>query len=229
MARWGMGIDLDRCTGCQACTLACVQENNIPFGDAEQSEMRRSISWMQILSAPAEEEEGGKDENVLTPILCQHCDEPPCTAVCPVSATYKSDEGIVAQIYPRCIGCRYCANACPYTVKYFNWFAPEWPEEMKPMHNPDVSVRPVGVIEKCTFCHHRLIIAREKAKDENREFESKDYIPACAQSCPASAITFGDLDHDHSEVSVLAEDPRRFELMGDLGTRPKVSYLRRGD
>lgn len=229
MARWGMAIDLDRCTGCQACTQACIQENNIPFGNAEQSELRRSISWMQILLFPTEEAEHDKTSATPMPVLCQHCDDPPCTAVCPVSATYKSDEGIVAQVYPRCIGCRYCANACPYTVKYFNWLTPEWPEEMKQMHNPDVSVRPVGVIEKCTFCHHRLILAREKAKDEDREFESRDYLPACAQSCSADAIIFGDLDHEHSEVRKQAANPRRFELMGDLGTRPKVFYLRKVD
>ncbi|MFQ5499792.1 MAG: 4Fe-4S dicluster domain-containing protein [Candidatus Zixiibacteriota bacterium] len=229
MARWGMTIDLDRCTGCQACTQACVQENNLPFGNLEQSKMRRSISWMQVLPMPSEESEEADGAASLVPILCQHCDEPPCTAVCPVSATYKNDEGIVAQIYPRCIGCRYCANACPYTVKYFNWLAPEWPEEMKSMHNPDVSVRPVGVIEKCTFCHHRLIVAREKAKDEDREMDASEYVPACVQSCPADAITFGDLDHEHSDVKKKASDPRSFQLMGDLGTRPKVFYLRRVD
>lgn len=230
MARWGMAIDLDRCTGCQACTQACIQENNIPFGDAEQSKLRRSISWMQILPIPPEEAEHDEAAGAaLVPVMCQHCDDPPCTAVCPVSATYKNDEGIVAQIYPRCIGCRYCANACPYTVKYFNWYAPEWPDEMKEMHNPDVAKRPVGVIEKCTFCHHRLILLREKAKVEDSNSESVDYIPACAQSCPADAITFGDLDHENSDVARQARDPRAYQLMGDLGTRPKVYYLRRVD
>lgn len=228
MARWGMTIDLDRCTGCQACVQACIQENNIPFGDPEQSKMRRSISWMQIVPLSSEEEEHGESSAELVPVLCQHCEEPPCTVVCPVSATYKNDEGIVAQIYPRCIGCRYCANACPYTVKYFNWFAPEWPNEMKPMHNPDVSVRPVGVIEKCTFCHHRLILARDKARDENRELNNNDYIPACVQSCPADAIVFGDLDHEHSEVKKNSKDSRSYQLMGELGTRPKIFYLRKG-
>lgn len=227
MARWGMTIDMDRCTGCQACTQACIQENNIPFGDPEQSKKRRSISWMQIVPMPQEEGDHDKKPSTLTPVLCQHCDDPPCTVVCPVSATYKNDEGIVAQIYPRCIGCRYCANACPYTVKYFNWLAPKWPERMKQMHNPDVSVRPVGVIEKCTFCHHRLILAREKARAENRKMNSTDYVPACVQSCPADAITFGDLDHENSEVRRQAADSRAYQLMGDLGTRPKIFYLRR--
>ncbi len=230
MSRWGMAIDLDRCTGCQACTQACIQENNIPFGNFEQAQLRRSISWMQIIRMPNEEhDEDGKGSSSFTPITCQHCDEPPCTAVCPVSATYKNDEGIVAQIYPRCIGCRYCANACPYTVKYFNWFAGKWPERMKKMHNPDVSVRPVGVIEKCTFCHHRLIIAREKAKDEGRDFRESDYIPACVQTCPADAFTFGDLDNENSEISQKSGEARAYQLMGDLGTKPKFYYLRKGN
>jgi len=223
MPRWGMVIDLDRCIGCQACTHACVQENNIPFGNLEQSKLRRSISWMQVMPMG---EERDSTEQTMTPLLCQHCDSPPCTRVCPVSATYKNDEGIVAQIYPRCIGCRYCANACPYTVKYFNWFAPEWPERMKQAHDPDVSVRPVGVIEKCTFCHHRLIIARENARAEGRKLEEGDFLPACAESCPTKAITFGDLDNPSSDVSRAASDSRAYQLMGDLGTRPKVRYLR---
>lgn len=229
MARWGMVIDLDRCTGCQGCVQACNQENNIPFGNSEQSKMRRSISWIQIVPVPVHEEAEHDSSADLIPVLCQHCDDPPCTAVCPVSATYKNNEGIVAQIYPRCIGCRYCANACPYTVKYFNWYAPEWPDRLRQGHNPDVSVRPVGVIEKCTFCHHRLIIAREKAKAEGRQLDYGDYQPACAQTCPADAITFGDLDHEHSEVKRKSSDPRAYELMGDLGTKPKIRYLRRVD
>lgn len=229
MPRWGMVIDLDRCTGCQACTHACVQENNIPFGNLDQSKMRRSISWMQIIPMPPEESEESETFGPLSPVLCMHCDDPPCTAVCPVSATYKNDEGIVAQIYARCIGCRYCANACPYTVKYFNWYEPEWPERMKTMHNPDVSVRPAGVIEKCTFCHHRLILAREQAKAEGRDLRAGDYLPACAQSCPADAITFGDLDHEDSEVKRKSTDSRAFQLMGEMGTRPKVYFLRRVD
>ena len=229
MPRWGMVIDLDRCTGCQACTQACIQENNQPFGDIEQSRLRRSISWMQIIPMASQ---GLEEEDVLTslsPVFCQHCDEPPCTAVCPVAATYKNGEGIVAQIYPRCIGCRYCANACPYTVKYFNWLRPEWPPEMKDMHNPDVSIRPVGVIEKCTFCHHRLIVARDTARAEGRDLREGDYIPACAQSCPADAITFGDLDYENSEVKKMSTDPRAFQLMAEMGTKPKVFYLRRVD
>ena len=160
MARWGLVIDLDRCTGCQACVVACKHENNVPFSTPEQARAGRLMSWIQLVPG----EIAGQREAAPMPMMCQHCDRPPCTDVCPTSATYLNPEGIVAQVYPRCIGCRYCANACPYAAKVFNWTAPEWPESMAAMKNPDVSVRPRGVIEKCTFCHHRLQQARERAR-----------------------------------------------------------------
>ena len=226
MARWGMAIDLDRCTGCQACVIACKQENNIPFSTPESAEKGRQISWIYIQT-----EMEGEYPNVrirFRPMLCQHCDRPPCTVVCPTSATYKNEEGIVAQIYPRCIGCRYCANACPYSVKYFNYFSPQWPTQMEPSLNYDVSVRYKGVIEKCTFCSHKLTIAKEKADSEKRELQEGDYRPACVQSCPAKAMVFGDLDNPHSEVAQWADSPRAQKLMEDLGTKPKVIYLKEG-
>lgn len=224
MPRWGMVIDLDRCTGCQACVVACKQENNVPYSEPEQADRGRRISWISI---HCEIEGNYPDVKVrFMPMLCQHCDRPPCIEVCPTGATYKNNEGIVAQIYPRCIGCRYCANACPYSIKYFNWYEPQWPEEMKRMHNPDVSVRPVGVIEKCTFCHHRLIKGSEKAEAEGRQLTERDYTPACVQSCPTKAMAFGDLDDAHSEVSRLAKSERAFRFMEELGTEPKVIYLK---
>ncbi len=181
------------------------------------------MSWIQLLAV----ETGGQREGTPMPVMCQHCDRPPCIDVCPTSATYINPEGIVAQIYPRCIGCRYCANACPYAVKVFNWTSPDWPESMAAMHNPDVSLRPSGVIEKCTFCHHRLQQARERVRAEGRELAANDYVPACVQTCPADAMVFGDLDDPHSAVSGLAESPRAFRWMNEeLGTRPKVIYLR---
>lgn len=225
MPRWGMVIDLDRCTGCQACVVACKHENNVPFSTPETVAKGRLMTWLQVIPA----EVPGRRGPTPLPLLCQHCDRPPCADVCPTSATYLNPEGIVAQIYPRCIGCRYCTNACPYAVKLFNWETPQWPQAMRPMMNPDVSVRPKGVVEKCTFCHQRLMQARERAKAEARELAPGDYVPACVQTCPAEAMVFGDLDDPHGEVRALAEGPRAFRYMEDLGTKPKVVYLREGE
>lgn len=224
MARWGLVIDLDRCTGCQACVVACKHENNVPFSTPDVARAGRLLTWIQLAAVETTGRHAG-----LLPLMCQHCDRPPCTDVCPTSATYLNPEGLVAQIYPRCIGCRYCTNACPYAVKVFNWTAPEWPEAMVPMHNPDVSTRPQGVVEKCTFCHHRLMRARDRARAEHRELATEDYVPACVQTCPAEAMVFGDLDDPHSEVAALAASPRSFRWMEELGTRPKVVYLREGE
>ncbi len=223
MTRWGMVIDLDLCTGCAACEVACKSENNIATVSPGQAEMGRAISWMKVQT----ELEGEFPETsaVFYPRPCMHCDNPPCIKVCPVGATFIGDEGIVGQIYPRCIGCRYCANACPYIAKYFNWYGPERSESERRHLNPDVSVRQAGVIEKCTFCHHRLQKAKELARAEGRPMREADYQPACVDSCPTAAITFGDLDDPNHRVAELKEDPRATRLMEDLGTRPKVYYL----
>ena len=223
MARWGLVVDLDRCTACQACVVACKHENNVAFSTPEIAAEGRLMTWVQIV--PVET----RDTSAMLPLMCQHCDRPPCADVCPTSATYLNPEGIVAQIYPRCIGCRYCTNACPYAVKVFNWTTPEWPEPMQAMHNPDVSLRPKGVVEKCTFCHHRLMAARERARAAGRELAPDDYVPACVQTCPAEAMVFGDLDDPQSEVAALATSPRAFRWMEELGTKPKVIYLREGE
>ena len=224
MTRWGMVIDLDKCTACQACVVACKVENNVPISSPKDAEEGRVMMWMQLITE-IEGEFPHFEKTRFIPRPCMHCDNPPCTKVCPTKATYKNPEGLVAQIYGQCIGCRYCANNCPYTVKYFNWYKPEWPEEMHHGFNPDVSIRPKGIIEKCTFCHHRLIKAKEEAKAEGRALREEDYVPACVQNCPSKAMYFGDLDDENSKVWRLARDTRAFKLLEDLGTQPKVIYL----
>lgn len=227
MPRWGMVIDLDKCTACQACVVACKVENNIPSPSTEDALKNRTISWMTLIPLRSETSENQKA--TFLPRPCMQCDQPPCVRVCPVDATNISEEGIVRQIYARCIGCRYCTNACPYTVRYFNWHSPEWPEEAQEYLNPDVSIRPKGVVEKCTFCHHRLQKAKEEARAEERELRPGDYIPACVEICPADAMFFGDLDDPGSQVSQLAKSPRAFRLLEELGTEPKVIYLKEGE
>lgn len=224
MALWGMVIDLDRCTGCQACVLACKAENNVPAVGEREAKRERVISWMQVLTETDEEHHGEKMRFIPRP--CLQCDDPPCTKVCPVYATYRNPEGIVAQIYARCIGCRFCMAACPYNAKYFNWHTYQ---TEAPGQNPDVSVRPKGVVEKCTFCHHRLQKVREKALAEKRDFDPREYVPACAEACLAQAIVFGDLSDPGSEVAKLSRSPRAFKLQAELGTKPKVIYLTEGE
>ncbi len=237
MARWGMVIDLDRCTSCQACVVACQVENNVPPTGADVAAKGRAISWMRLV--PFDNGEGGEHGRTrppgaqpkltLMPVPCMHCEKPPCTKVCPTRATQSDDNGLVAQVYPRCIGCRYCTTACPYTVREFNWQRPEWPEPMAESLNPDVSIRPKGVVEKCSFCHHRLQLAADRARLENRDLGEGDYVPACVESCPTGAMYFGDLDNPHSEVAILEKGPRAFRLLEELGTKPKVVYLSKGE
>jgi Fe-S-cluster-containing dehydrogenase component len=209
MPRWAMVIDLDKCTGCQACTMACRLENNQPFAGQEQADLGRAIFWQEVLV-----EVEGEYPNVRATIIprpCFHCEDPPCVKVCPVGATYQDEEqGLVLQRYERCIGCRYCAVACPYGVRYFNWYEQEWPESFEQYQNPDIPIRPKGVIEKCTYCVHRL------------------GIPACVQACSSAARFFGDLDDPESEVTKLAHSPRAIRLLEDLGTEPKCIYLKEG-
>lgn len=227
MPKWGMVIDLDKCTGCEACVVSCIQENNVPFADPDEAAKGRVIHWMELLKI--EEGEYPHIRSRTLPRPCMQCENPPCIKVCPVGATYQSPEGIVGQIYARCIGCRYCTAACPYTVRYFNWQEPTWPGDMADGLNDEVSVRPKGVVEKCTFCHHRLIRAREQARMEGRDMQPEEYVPACVEVCPTRAITFGDLENPYSAVSTLARSSRAFTLLEDLGTKPRVFYLGEGE
>jgi Fe-S-cluster-containing dehydrogenase component len=224
MTRWGMVIDLDRCTGCAACASACALENNVPAVSREEAERGRSMNWLTMVH---EVEGEFPDVHVRTyPRLCQHCEKPPCTYVCPVHATYVSTNGIVAQIYPQCIGCRYCMAACPYTVKTFNWFEQTWSDDLRRVVNPDVSLRPKGVVEKCTFCSHRLQRAEEAARARDERLKESDYQPACVEACPAHAMFFGDFDDPDSTVSQAVVSRRAEYLLKELGTEPKVVYLR---
>lgn len=219
-----MMIDLNKCTSCQACVTACKLENNVQIVSEDDAQNGRAMFWMKMLTL----EFDGDYPNIRPKALprnCMQCDEPSCIKVCPVRATYKRPDGIVAQIYPQCIGCRYCMANCPYTVKVFNWDRQAQPVQMEKTYDPDVSVRPKGVVEKCTFCIQRLQKASEKAAVEHRKLEPGDYVPACVEVCPVDAITFGDLDDPKSEVTKASRDYRAFGLLEELGTVPKVRYL----
>ncbi len=229
--KFGMVIDLDKCTGCGACMVACMAENNVPF-KKDESDKLDSITWICVYKLT-----NGKSfpdtEICYLPRPCMHCSgigehgHSPCVSVCPATATdYDHTTGIVSQIYTRCFGCRYCMAACPYHARYFNWWDPVWPEGMEKSLNPDVSPRMRGVVEKCSFCFHRYQAAMDKAYTEGRrELEEDEYQTACTQACPAGAITFGDLDNPDHKVYELKKSPNAFRLLERLKTNPKVYYL----
>jgi molybdopterin-containing oxidoreductase family iron-sulfur binding subunit len=208
----------------------------------EEAIKGRAIRWNDVFPFPVNPtEETGEYPNVKTryiPRPCMHCENPACVKVCPVQATYKDDQGIVRQNYERCIGCRFCTVACPYGVRYFNWYAPQWEGVMNEYRNPDrisgrtslegPAVRPKGVVEKCTYCIHRLKNAQARAEAEGRDFRPDEYIPACVETCMGKARYFGDLDDPDSTVSQLAKGVRAFRLQEDVGTRPKTIYLQEG-
>lgn len=223
--RYGMAIDLDRCTGCGACMLACAVENNVPPARPEATP-RTGITWMRVYEISNGADYPG-NKSAFIPILCQQCEhETPCASVCPQQAV-KLDPatGIVDQMPQRCLGCRYCMTACPYHARYFNWWDPQWPAGMEQTLNPDVTPRMRGVVEKCNFCHGRLHAARARAAAAGRrELQPGEFVPACVEACPARAIIFGDLNDPDSEVSRLARDSQSFRLLERLGTAPKVFY-----
>jgi len=227
LRRWAMVIDLDRCTGCQACVVACNAENNVPVVIEEEAAYGRWMNWIHI-----ERYWEGEYPNVkakFMPILCQQCSKAPCEPVCPVFATYHTEEGLNAQIYNRCIGTRFCGSACPYKVRTYNWFDPVFPEPLAEQLNPDVTVRTRGIMEKCTFCVQRIRRVEEQANSEQRAVADGEVQPACAQTCPPGAIIFGDLNDAQSQVSQLAASSRSFRLLQELGTEPAVIYLTGGE
>jgi Fe-S-cluster-containing dehydrogenase component len=223
--RWGMAIDSDRCTGCQACVAACHAENNLPLSDPESAAKGRAVHWIRV-----DRYYEGEFPDIRVkymPVLCQHCDDAPCEPVCPVYATYQNPEGLNVQVYNRCVGTRYCANNCPYSVRFFNWFDPVWPSPLDLQHNPDVSIRIAGVMEKCTFCIQRIKRVESDAKEEHRLVADAEVQPACVQSCPAEAMVFGDLNDPESKVARMSASGRATRLLEETGTKPKVFYLQK--
>lgn len=221
--RYAMVIDLRRCIGCESCTVACKVENNVPNDYSGQP--GRKILWNEVLAE--EKRDYPYTDRDYRPRPCFHCDKPSCVQVCPVGATYKDEErGLVLQRYDRCIGCRYCTVACPYGARYFNWLAPEWPEERQGAFNPDVEMRYKGIVEKCTFCIHKIKAAEEAAKNENREIRDGEIKPACVLTCMGKARFFGDLNDPESEVSRLVRSGRAYRLEENLGNEAKVFYLK---
>ena len=222
--KWGMVIDLNSCTGCSACIVACQSENNIPTVGKDQVLQGREMHWIRVDRYYKGEPE--KPEAVHQPVVCMHCDNAPCETVCPVLATVHSDEGTNDMIYNRCVGTRYCANNCPYKVRRFNWFnyTKKIQKNRDMALNPEVTVRSRGVMEKCTFCIHRVRSAQAKAKIEGRALKDGDVQTACQESCPTGAIVFGDLKDKNSKVSRLFHREDSYALLEELNAQPSVRY-----
>ena len=223
--RWGMAVDVDLCVGCQACVVACIAENNIPVVGKAEAAYGRQLHWLRLERWA----EGKADHprNAFLPMFCQHCEIAPCEPVCPVFAAYRTDEGLNGQVYNRCVGTRYCGNNCPYHVRRFNWYYYQFPEPLNVQLNPDVTVRQLGIMEKCTMCIQRIVAGKDRARDEKRTVRDGDIVTACQQTCPTQAITFGNLKDEGSEATKLRHAPRAYSVLDELGTRPSVTYLRK--
>ncbi|MDA8415934.1 MAG: 4Fe-4S dicluster domain-containing protein [Betaproteobacteria bacterium] len=248
--KWAMVIDLDSCIGCNACTVACYAENNLAVVGKERFGKGQAMHWIRIErywgEGEALETEFPERGAQYLPMLCQQCEAAPCEPVCPVGATHHSPDGLNTQVYNRCVGSRYCSANCPYKVRYFNWWNyPEraWPNPLELQLNPDVTVRSKGVMEKCTFCMQRLRAGQDKAKTAGRLLADGEVLTACAQACPTSAITFGNLADKNSKVARMwknqqvdlaknaqdksEEGVRGYRILEDLNTYPSIVYLER--
>jgi anaerobic selenocysteine-containing dehydrogenase/Fe-S-cluster-containing dehydrogenase component len=230
--RWGMTVDVDRCTGCSACVAACYAENNIAVAGKERINLGREMSWLRIERYI--EGEGDNFRMLLQPMMCQQCGNAGCEPVCPVYATFHNPDGLNAQVYNRCVGTRYCSNNCGYKVRRFNWFNYEFPAPLHLQLNPDVTVRSKGVMEKCTFCVQRIQRAKMAAHTEGRELQDGEVVTACMQTCPTKALTFGNLADPNSAVSKKAlrnvepaKRVRQYEVLEELRNLPAVTYLRK--